>query len=1179
MKTHHEEDSISWPESQADGSPVDAERRPSQTTRLTVNWAEKAGSTFDEFYQNFDFTNTRFGPRESWNATLRQTVRYMMADTSPGIVHWGESSSVIYNEAYSKLIGEKHPNMMGSGSRDAFPDFWDDFAEIIAEQRRRKITVSGEATMLLMQRRGFLEETYFDWKLIPILGEDGEMQGAYGTAADLTSEVIRRRQRACIYQIIQRVSGAESKRALWEAALDGLASDEKDIPLALLYTVEEPDKPAAGLSSQSIKCCLEGSFGINAGHKAAAECIDLHADVDGFAPTMLKALRNGSTAILEANDSALSKLLEGIDWRGYQLPSQQFVVVPITCNGTTAAFLIVGLNPYRRFFSLFQEFLEHVGEILAAQVERVRLAAEVERNDQLAKKAAYDFRRSELRFSRFAERSVAGLAMVDADGKLLYANEAWYKFCGLQRSEDAHIAWVDTVVAEDASLIDKWHKRVVREKQGGTFQIRSNQSFRRAHMYSANRTGICACYADLNEEGDVESVMILIVDISELKWVEQQLLDYANKLEKSHEKYRDYAEHSPLGIVRTDGEGNVLFGNDAWHAFYGFKRGERLGPQPWLDFIHEDDVQRCKDFFAQLRQAPKPVAVEFKHRNSTFTYTEQDRTFTNDCCVLATGFSAFNEDGTVDYIDFWVTDISAQKMANKILTSKMEEAIRLKTQQERFMDMISHEIRNPLSAVLHCGEEVFETMKKGREALDTIPRDALTSADRTPIQESVKHLLTSGLEAASTIMYCVQHQKQIVDDVLTLSKLDSDLLVVSPVPVQLMRLIRSSLKIFEVELKMTDISLAILEDESLAALKVGWVLIDPNRFRQIIINLVTNAIKFTKTSPVKRISITVSACTQRPSEQQCGVTYVPQRYTAATPYTSLVTQHMVMDSSDSLGPQPDIFLCFSIQDSGKGLSAGERATLFNRFAQASPKTHIEYGGSGLGLFISRQITEMLGGEIGIASNPGAGSTFAFYVKSKMADPPPLPSPTLSEPELQLGKTNSIDADEVVKTTKATQKPTPNTPVVPKICKLESPRSVLVIEDNLINQKVLCKQLVNRSFAVTAANHGKAALGAVMSKLRSGQEEDGGSTQFDVILCDIEMPVMDGIEFTREFRQLERQREAHVHTPILGVTANVRNAQVSAAIDAGMDGVTMKPYRIHELIDHINRVCPEQVKVA
>ncbi|CAJ2509574.1 Uu.00g146000.m01.CDS01 [Anthostomella pinea] len=1178
-------------------------REERMSLKVEPNWARDPrmnhARTFEEFFQQVDWSRTRFGPRVSWPAELQMMVRFMMADTSPSILYWGESHSMIYNEAHVSMVGNNHPAMMGMDAGDVFPDFWDDFDEIIAEQRRTGRTATGQGDRLLMRRRGFLEETYFDWKLIPIVGEDEKVLGSYSMPADVTSKVISHRQKECIKQLNHYTAQANNTKELWEATLTSLKYDDKDLPIALLYTMEEENISLDHRTSKSnAHCQLEGSIGLDLEHEVARKHLDLEPDIDGFAPTMLKALHTGTTLVLEADDPAFHKLLDGIIWKGYNVPSKQFVVMPICFNGTTPAFLIIGLNPYRRCTTLFHEFFQTMADILGMQVERVRLAEEVERHDQLARRAALDFKKSELRFFRFAERSIAGLAskqpltsfafqlamdelywsgstipsvlvtdmFLPSTEAILYANESWYRFSGIDPSEGQNrLSWVDTVMTEDIGLLHEWQDRALKEKKGGTFQVRSKRPFRQGNMYSEHRTGICACYPEPNEAGEVESVMVLIVDISELKWTEKQLLDRTKKLEDSEGKYRNYAEHCPLGICRTDGDGYVQYANNAWHANYNFRRGQAMDPEPWIPFLHDDDVQPCKDFFQKLKKHSGPEAVELRLRDKSSKISEGDRTFDNESWILATGFSEFKDDGTVDYIDFWVTDISAQKMAEKILADKMEEAVRLKTQQERFIDMISHEIRNPLSAVLHCGEEIVDAMKKGRATLDTIAGTSLPPTILISLQQTLPKQLGNALEAANTIMYCVQHQKQIVDDVLTLSKLDSELLVVSPVPVQLMPLVLSSLKIFELELKMTDISLSVVDDKSLANLGVDWVALDPNRFLQIVINLVTNAIKFTKTSPVRQITVTVSALTQRPLESHYGVDYVPQRYAPETPASATST---CAEFGSLLDAQPDIFLSFSVQDTGKGLSKSEKALLFNRFAQASPKTHIEYGGSGLGLFICRQITELLGGEIGIASTPGVGSTFAFYVGAQRIDPP-FKLQASNESLVRLSRSFSLSADGTsVEPVKGLDVVTAELPDETIDGENGAPRTVLVVEDNLVNQKVLCKQLRNRDFAVQAAGHGKEALDAMMARATPGRGH-----YFNVILCDIEMPVMGGIDFAKEVRRLEAQGELVGHVPIIGVTANVRNTQVSGAIDAGMDGVTTKPYRVNHLIEHINRLCP------
>ncbi|XDG05486.1 hypothetical protein ABKA04_005101 [Annulohypoxylon sp. FPYF3050] len=1113
-----------------------------------------------KFFQDIDWSETAVGPGADWDPVLRHMSRFLLADTSPAVLFWGESSCILYNEAYLPLSGSKHPSAMGMNASSVFTTIWHQLAGKISNQRRTCRTETCNGTRLLIETHGHQEENYFDWKLIPVTDDEGVVRGSYGIPSDRTQEVIRQRQNECIQRVCRHTGTASNVKELWHTLLTGISDNAKDIPFALLYSLDAQ----LGISDQpnnpSYPCHLEGSVGVDQRRLRGQEYIDLSCDIDGFAPIMLKALQYDSMLILEASDPSLLSLLDGGGCEGSKLTSGQFAVVPIKDDGSIAAFMVVGLNPYRRYSSQFCEFLQLIADVAAPQISRARLSEEVARHNELAKRAQLDRRRSDMRFSRFAEWSIVGLAVSDVNGKILYANDAWYKFVGLSPADQRHLSWFDSVVPEDAELLMDWHRKVLHEKKGGTFQIRSREPFRRGHMASDYRTGICACYSDLNQWDEVESVMIFTMDISELKWTEQQLLSRSKELEESERKWRNYAEHCPFGICRTDGEGYVEYGNKAWMALYGFQPGHiPEEPCPWLPWIRKEHVPACKEMFNRLQKHPGPESVEFQLVNKTYSISGGENTITDGAYINATGFSQFKADGTVDYMDFWVTDISGQKIAVKVLIDKMEEAIRSKTQQERFMDMISHEIRNPLSAVLHCSEEIIESMKKGVTAIDRKPDDQSTCVTRK--DKVMKRQINNALDAASTIVYCVQHQKQIVDDVLTISKLDSDLLVVSPIPVQPMGLVRSCLKIFDAELKMADITMVVVGDESLSTLNVDWVLLDPNRFLQIVINLVTNAIKFTKPSTSRRIVVTAAAHAHRPLDSDLGVELVPRRFSPAI---------QASDYKDVGDPASDVFVSFSVKDTGKGLTKDEKAQIFNRFTQASPKTHIEYGGSGLGLFIARQITEMLGGEIGMTSSAGLGSTFAFYVKTQKCMSPPVSR----EPLGKLERSHNITPDGAPKMSKDSDQENgvTETPRSPGSSENEDAHlKILVVEDNLVNQKVLCKQLRNRDFQVKAANHGRDALDAV-------QDDSQDHTTFDVILCDIEMPVMDGIEFTKQIRRLEAEGKLPGHVPILGVTANVRSKQVSGAMEVGMDGVTTKPYRIEELITHIGGVCAKQCQM-
>jgi CheY-like chemotaxis protein len=204
---------------------------------------------------------------------------------------------------------------------------------------------------------------------------------------------------------------------------------------------------------------------------------------------------------------------------------------------------------------------------------------------------------------------------------------------------------------------------------------------------------------------------------------------------------------------------------------------------------------------------------------------------------------------------------------------------------------------------------------------------------------------------------------------------------------------------------------------------------------------------------------------------------------------------------------------------------------------------------------------MQGGNIGVQSTQGVGSTFSFYIKSRRSSPPSNPSsiwlPSRSKAQtIQNPQTSSTNSSQDAH-------PHPN-------------YHILVVEDNLINQRVLCSQLKKIGCTVQVANHGREALQELTKTRYWKTPTIAEPFNLSVVLMDVEMPVLDGNACAREIRSLQRKGEIIGHVPIIAVSANARREQIEQAKRAGMDDAISKPFRIPELMSTIRTLLDQIV---
>lgn len=628
-------------------------------------------------------------------------------------------------------------------------------------------------------------------------------------------------------------------------------------------------------------------------------------------------------------------------------------------------------------------------------------------------------------------------------------------------------------------------------------------------------------------------------------------------------RFRRMADLAPVGMFHIDVNGVLVYANNDYYKLTEHPR-DVSSPMSWYKVLHPEDHIIMDEYWARLLKGEE-ASFELRLKRPFFASEivggEKVSGFT---WIIAAAYAEKDSDGNVVGILGCITDISRQKWAEDFQNRRRLEAIELKRQQENFIDMTSHEMRNPLSAILQCADWISTS-------ITTSAYDAYGLVSLTP------DLVESYADAASTIMLCAQHQTRIIDDILTLSKLDSDLLVIAPIEVQPITVVETALKMFSGEMQKSDIQYYFKVKPSFTDLGINWVKLDPSRLLQVLINLITNAIKFTQSEEVREISLCIGASRDEPPPTE-DIHYLPAGANCPD-----ITQE------PAWGTGEQTYISISVSDTGRGLDDDERNLLFKRFSQTSPRTHVQYGGSGLGLFISKRLTEVQGGRIGVASKFGVGSTFAFYVRSRQCDPPAMPLPgtpnsfkrateqtrIITDKALSHMQNGHLPRHTAVTSASAPQSELPTLSKLvlknPPVTTLPQDRHVLIVEDNLVNQKVLSKQLRSAGCIVHVANHGAEAL-TFLESSQFWHENATTGVPLSIILMDLEMPIMDGLTAVRHIRALQQEGKVIGHVPVIAVTANARSEQMKAARAAGMDSVVTKPFRIAELIPEIDRWC-------
>ncbi len=861
------------------------------------------------------------------------------------------------------------------------------------------------------------------------------------------------------------------------------------------------------------------------------------------------------------------------------------------------------------------------------------VAYELERHRVDIEERTLALRASEERYRELFENANDIIYTHDLAGSFLSINEEAERLTGYTREEARTKNIADIVAPEHLAVAIQTTMRQLAGENPPPYELDIlAKDGRRMTVEVHSRL--------ISEAGQPVAVLGIVRDVTERHQAEEAL-------RRSEEHFRALIENAMDVISVLAADGTIRYASPSIERVLGFAPGEWVGRNAF-EFLHADDhVAIVEGFMRDLHNVGNGLPIEFRIRRKDGAWRVIEALGTNLLDNSAIGGVVIN-----------ARDITERKQVEEELRTAKEVAEAASRAKSEFVANMSHEIRTPMNGIIGMTELALST-------------------ELTPDQVEYLQLVKT---SADSLL-------QVINDILDFSKIEAGKLDIEPVEFNLHDSLQSTMSTLAVRArqKQLDLNWHIAPDVPVAL--VG----DSGRLRQILVNLVGNAIKFTEQGAV-RVEVEIADCELRNADVEEG-------------------QFKIRN------PQSAIELRFVVRDTGIGIAAEQRAHIFEAFSQADSSTTRKYGGTGLGLTISARLVELMGGRIWVESAAGRGSTFHFTIRFSRQPAPcrhPVPEELLLlrglpvlivDPDAgsrgaledilaawqmqpvgvdgvpaalvhmalaqQIGRpfalilldaSNSgpdlaeqIDADPrfagatiMMLVDGRSAAPAPDgqhgiaarlakpvsqsellnafllvlgvradspsevaaaaahgdlEPAAPEVSRVQplaagagvepsdaefrAPYAalrtclhVLLAEDNPVNQRLTVRLLEKRGHTVVVAANGTEALAALERE------------PFDVVLMDVQMPEMDGLEATVEIRRRERaageldlvkraapaardalheRRETPHHIPIIAMTAHAMQGDEERCLQAGMDAYVAKPIRSEELLKKIDQL--------
>jgi PAS domain S-box-containing protein len=511
----------------------------------------------------------------------------------------------------------------------------------------------------------------------------------------------------------------------------------------------------------------------------------------------------------------------------------------------------------------------------------------------------------------------------------------------------------------------------------------------------------------------------------------------AASLKDTEDRFALAIDGTQDGIFDWNIQTDEVFYSGRFHEMLGYDRKAFTGTtEDFKALLHPDDSERVWAHVQEYLKGELPeYTQEFRMKNKAGRWV----------WIQARAKALYREDGTAFRMVGAHTDISHLKKAQEKLETEKKQAEESNRLKSEFLAHMSHEIRTPLTAISGIAE-IFERSQDN-------------------FSEKQQKLVGTLLSSTASL-------KDLINDILDFSKIESGELELDESSFRLDELFEQTISIMSMRASEKGISFVFDYHELQDSEFYG----DNKRIRQILVNLLGNAIKFTDNG-----GVSVKAVFEERDDNQ--------------------------------------YLRVDVADTGIGIEPENFDLVFERFKQADSSVSRKYGGTGLGLPISKNLAQLMGGDIFLSSEYGKGSTFTILLPVKVLAPK---------------KSNQAGSKDVIK------KLNDNIKSV-----ISTETKALIVEDYEGNVLVIGYMLDDLGLAYDVARTGRIAV------------DLWKNNHYDVVLMDIQMPEMDGFAATKEIRRIEKEKNLS-HTPIIGMTAHALVGDKDKCIEAGMDAYLPKP---------------------